>query len=117
MCDCQGVSKALQHSSCLGCQQTPNVRRSLSDVHLRPRQDANAEELQVVEFQEGVEQPVERLLAVRDRVAERAFEGLELPLFDLLEPMITEGTDECILCQTISERLGLKGADTAPESW
>ena len=47
----------------------------------------------------------------------RAFEGLELPLFDLLEPMITEGTDECILCQTISERLGLKGADTAPESW
>lgn len=47
----------------------------------------------------------------------RAFEGFELPLFDLLEPMVAEGTDECILCQTISERLGLKGADTAPESW
>ena len=44
----------------------------------------------------------------------RAFEGLELPFFDLPEPVVTEGTNECILCQTISKRPGLKGADAPP---
>ncbi len=44
-----------------------------------------------------------------------AFEALELPLFNLLEPRVTERTDECIVCETIVQRLGLKGADAAPQ--
>lgn len=45
-----------------------------------------------------------------------ALEVLELPLFDPLEPRVTERTDECILCETIAQRLGLKGADAAPKA-
>ena len=51
----------------------------------------------------------------KERRYPRALQVLELPLLDLPEPVVTERTDECILCQTILKGLRLKGANAAPQ--
>ena len=46
----------------------------------------------------------------------RALERRELALLDRAEPVVAEGTDERVLCETLTERHGLKGADAAAQA-
>lgn len=65
---------------------------------------------------ETVDRPISQYLLWGDRTEyARALECLELPLLDPLEPRVTECTDEGVLCESLLERLGLEGADAAPQ--
>ena len=46
----------------------------------------------------------------------RALERRELALLDRAEPVVAEGTDERVLCEALTERHGLKGADAAAQA-
>jgi hypothetical protein len=45
-----------------------------------------------------------------------AFETLQLVRFDFLEPRVSESADECVLCQTLSERERVEASYASPQS-